>query len=260
MSSPGSKSKRSAAKAPAKVKAPAKAKPKAPAPRKFVPSPTRKLKVLAYSKRNKSNAAYRDRLMTLKKKFGVAFSFPVSGKLTPQRKGAVTRAMRKYVEFLDPKNRFQFVKASPAVLKKVKAKKGTKSTQVTKTGVFVQVPESRKRGKDGKRKGKQRSRVRISRAGEISVSTGGFVSTVKKFRAAAVLRDPSLIEAEAKRRGAEKVFVSIKGHRGKNEYSIAGFMRYFRESLSSVVEEHIEEEGGAFQNYFSVEFVRNVWK
>lgn len=257
MSSPGSKAKR-------KAKRKAKATPSKAATTKsarvHVPSASRKIKVLAYSKRNKSEAAYRDRLVTLKKKFGVAFSFPVSGKLTPQRKGAVTRAMRKVGQFLDPKNRFKFVPASPAVLRKVKAKKGAKAVQVTTKGVFVQVPETRKRGKGGKRKGAQRSRVRITKDGEIAVTSGKFVSTVKTFRAARVLANPGLIEAEAKKRGAEKVFVSIKGHRGKNEYSIAGFMRYFREVLSKAIEEHTDEEEGAFQNYFAVEFVRHSWK
>ena len=199
------------------------------------------------------------------KEFGVKFGFAVNAKLTPQRKAAITRVAKKYTEFLNPKNGFEFVKLTPAVARKLKQGGEVSEIQVTEKGAFIPVPKSID-------KKKSKGTVRVTKAGHVETKTGKFTSTFKQFDALAVVRDPSIVEKAAAEAGAERVFISIKGHRGgtrKNGYSVKAFMRYVRETIVDDIEsaqedEEIETPSGrqksAFKNRFGVEFVTYDWR
>lgn len=215
---------------------------------------TPKIRAFKYSTKNKTEAAYRDRLKVLKNKFGVAFTFSTSAKLTGGRKAAITRRVAKYAEFLNPANGFRFVSVSKKTLGKISHRREVSPAQRTKKGIFVPVPKSR-----------VKTAVKVDKkTGEVSTRTGKFKSTTKRFRSVDVVKNPELILKEAKKRGAERVFVSIKGHRGKSEkygYSLKQFMRYFSDQLLPDLEDAQDNEdySGAFKNWFGVEFVSYKW-
>lgn len=210
-----------------------------------------------FSTRNKSPAAYRDRLSVLAKKYGVEFSFRSNAKLTPQRKGAITRKLRKVVEFLNPENSFQFVEAPPSELKKLRRKRGAAKQQITGKGVFVPVAKT----------GKRKTRIRI-KDGEIRTRTGRFTSHFRLYPSAEVVADPKMIVEEAKELGAEQVFISLKGHRSKTGYTLKRFGEYLEHVIIPDIEEAEENDGyidrigkkSAFQNWFGAEFVSHDWK
>lgn len=216
---------------------------------------TPRLRAFKFSTKNKSDAAYRDRLRVLKTKYGVAFPFAVNAKLNGARKGAITRRLNKVVEFLNPDNRFAFVPLPPSTLKKISHRRELSKEQRTKTGVFVPKPKS----------GRKKTRVRVNpKTGEIQTRTGKFTSTFKKYKSADVVRDPERIIRDAKKRGAESIFVSIKGHRGKSNkygYNLKQFMRYMNEQILPDIEDaqDDEEKQTAFRNWFGVEFVSYKW-
>ena len=236
-------------------------RPATPKPSKAKPSPIRDVKIptLKFSTRNKSDAAYRDRLKVFVKTYGKKFSFPVNAKLIPQRKAAITRVRRTLTEFLNPKNRFVFVPLTPALLKKSRKTGSASKNQYTNGGVFVATPKTTRK----------KSSVNVDKkSGVVSVRTGKSRSTTKLFRTADVVNDPATVVREAKRRGAETIFVTIKGHRGVKErdgYSLKAFMQYlkfskFGDDLREQMEEDEENRTGAFKNFIGIEFVSHEWK
>lgn len=251
---------------PSKKKKPAPAVSRSPSKGQKLDT-TPRLRVFKFSTRNKTDAAYRDRQKVLSEKFGVPFTFRKNAKLTGQRKAAITRRLTKYAEFLNPENQFKFVPLTPATLRKVSHLREISSAQRTRGGVFVPVPKSGKRAKTS---------VKVDRkTGKISVRTGKFKSTFKKYRSVDVVKNPEKIIADAKKRGAESIFVSIKGHRGgslKYGYSLKSFLHYLTNETNGLlqdVEEGIEEpeeykrkkgKASVFKNWFAVEFVSHEWK
>ena len=207
---------------------------------------------------NRSTEAARDRLRVLKQKFGVKFGFAANARLTPQRKAAITRVAKKYTEFLNPENGFKFVPLTKGQRKALVKNREVSRAQLTSTGVFVRAPK--------------KAKARVTKDGHIQTTAGRFTSTSKQFAAVDVARDPSIIEKAAKAAGAERVFVSIKGHRGgrrKNGYSLKAFMHYVLETIRADIEaaqddEEIETPTGkqksAFKNWFGVEFVKYDWR
>jgi hypothetical protein len=226
---------------------------------------TPRLRVFKFSTRNKTEAAYRDRQKVLADKFGVSFTFRRNAKLTGQRKAAITRRLNKYAEFLNPENGFKFVPLTPATLRKVSHRREISKAQRTGGGVFVPVPKT-----------KRKNVVRIDRkSGAVSVQSGKFKSTFKKYRSRDVVMNPQKILEDAKKRGAESIFVSIKGHRGgvlKYGYSLKAFMHYLTndtDGLLADVELALDDpaeyrkqfgESSVFKNWFAVEFVSHAWK
>lgn len=223
---------------------------------------TPRIRAFKFSTKNKSDAAFRDRLVTLKKKFGVKFPFAVNAKLTPRRKAAISRRVGKVVEFLNPENGFQFVPLTPAVIRKVAGRRQVSKEQRTAKGIFVPVAKG----------AKKRTRIRITKIGEIETTTGKFTSKNKIYRSVDIVRDPARVIRDAEKLGAESIFVSIKGHRGKTahkiqksgekrQYSLKAFMRYMTEQIVPDIEDaqDDDESGSAFRNYFGVEFVSYRW-
>jgi len=214
------------------------------------PDLTPKIPSFKFSTANKSDAAYRDRLRVLKEKYGVKTSLRVNAKLTPSAKGAITRQTRKLAVYLNPGNRFQFVKADAATLRKVRGKGTAPSQAVTGKGVFVQLPES-----------KHRSRVSVTPKGEVAVYTGSLRSTKASFKTADVLRDPEMILREASKRGAKSVFVSVRGLRGQTKYTLKAFANYITarttagKSLRKGLAAQLKDGKGIWKNRFQVEFV-----
>lgn len=217
---------------------------------------TPRIRAFRYSTKNKSDAAYKDRLNVLKQKYGVSFPFPVTSKLTGRKKAAITRRLNKVVEFLNPDNGFTFVPLTPATLRKVSHRRETAKEQRTGKGVFLPRPKGSRR----------KTSVRVDkRTGEISTKTGRFTSKIKIYKATSIIRNPSKIIEDAKKLGAEAIFVSIKGHRGKSEkygYSMKHWMRYQEEQIMPDLVE-AQDEGnysGAFRNWFGVEYVIHDWE
>jgi hypothetical protein len=219
-----------------------------------------KVRVFAHSMRDTSNAAYRDRAKVLRDKYGITFGFPLSGKLTGARKTAISRKAAKLVEFLNPENGFEFIPLTSAKRKAVKKNRDVAPIQLTPKGVFIPKPRS-----------KRKTRVKISDKGEVETRTGKFISHFHTFDAAEVAARPEIIQEFADKIGAERAFISIKGHRGgsrKNGYSLKNFMRYMREDIIPDIEdaqggELVEVNGkrrkSAFTNFVGVEFISYDW-
>lgn len=222
------------------------------------------IRAFKFSTKNKSLAAYKDRHAVLAQKFGVKFPFKIGAKLNGSRKGAITRRLNKVAEFLNPDNQFRFVPLTPSVLKKVSHQREISTAQRTTKGVFVPVPKSTR---------KTSTQVKFDKkTGKLSVRTGKFKSTFKKYRSTDIVSNPQLVLRDAEKRGAESVFVSIKGHRGgslKYGYSLKAFMRYMNEELLPDIEEALDDpesykerkgKPSVFKNWFAVEFVSHEWK
>lgn len=225
-------------------------------PRKKAKSAKTSAEKLFRSRKSKTDASYRARLKTLKTRYGADFGFKTNAKLTPQRKAAITRKMRKMAEFLNPENNFQYVRLKQSDIKRVRRRNDIAKQQITAKGVFIPKPKSRRHTK---------TRVRIERSGDISTRTGNFTSTFRLYPSVDVVRDPAIIARDARASGAEAIFVSIKGHRGgsrKNGYSLKAFMRYLNEMILPDIEEAQEDENKktAFRNWFGVEFVTYEWR
>lgn len=221
---------------------------------------TPRIRAFKFSTKNKTDAAFRDRLVVLKKKFGVKIPFAVNAKLTSRRKAAISRRMAKVVEYLNPENNFKFVPLTPAKLRKVAGKRQVSSKQRTGKGIFVQVAKG----------GKAKTRVRVTKTGDVETTTGKFSSKRKIYRSADIVTDPERVTRDAMKIGAEAVYVSVNGHRGKTRhtllgekrrYSLKAFMRYMSEQIVPDIEEAMEDNDvdSAFRNYFAVEFVSYRW-
>jgi hypothetical protein len=216
---------------------------------------TPKIPVLGFSLRNKSDAAYRKRQDVLRSQ-GVKFSFRSNAKLTPQRKSAITRQIRKKTEFLNPKNNFQFVPIPTAKLRKLRQRGEIAAQQITSKGAYLPKPK-KMRGK--------KTTFRVDNNGHVETKTGKFISTFKKFRSMDVVADPSIIQKYGEKIGAEKVFVSIKGHRAdkstKTGYSLKYFAQYFDLNVAEDIEDAQDNEDSpsAFRNWFAVEFISYKW-
>ena len=226
--------------------------PPLPPPRKltkeeaFLP---RKIRVFKFGTKNKSDAAYRDRLRVLKDKFGVQTKIRTTAKLTPQRKAAITRLTSKVSGYLNPDNRFKFVKLD-AKTKKAALKAGTvNKEQLTAKGAFVQQPSTK------------RSRVRFKDNGELVVKTGKRVSTFATFKTTEVLANPQAVIDEMKKRGASRVFVSVKGFRSrtiKKGYTAKQLLNYLTgriQTFRNGVEAQVKSGKGVFASRISFEFV-----
>ena len=80
-----------------------------------------------------------------------------------------------------------------------------------------------------------------------------------------VVADPSIIQKYGEKIGAEKVFVSIKGHRAdkstKTGYSLKYFAQYFDLNVAEDIEDAQDNEDSpsAFRNWFAVEFISYKW-
>ena len=207
------------------------------------PDFTPKIPAFKYSTRNTKPDAYRDRLTVLKK-FGVKTSIRTNAKLTPQVKAAITRHVRRVAGYLNPANRVQFVKADPRAIRAAVRRGTVNPQQATGKGIFVQTPVS-----------KHKTKVRINRKGELTTKTGTLVSSRKLFKTKDILRNPKLIEAEAKRRGAKSVFVSIRGFRSPNRYTPGTFNRYVQNRLLEAMREYSKAGKGLWKNHFEVEFI-----
>lgn len=231
--------------------------------------------VFKFSTRNKSDAAYRDRLRVLKNKYG-ATGIRANAALTPQRKSAITRATRKLVEFLNPANGFQFVPTPEKTKRAAIAKGGISRKQATAKGIFVPIPKTLGERANSKR---QKTKVEISKRGKVRTKTGEYISTFETFRREDVAKNPELIARAMKKAGAERAFISIRGHRGKSEkfgYSLKMFMQYLKNEILPDLNEIEEEETGeesefqrfmgkkkkksSFRESVSVEFVTYNWK
>jgi len=253
---------------------PAKRKPApAPAKRKPAPAPSKKrnaplpalpparkltkaeaflppkIKAFKYGTKNKTDAAYRNRLKVLKDKFGVDTKIRATAKLTPQRKAAITRLTTKYSGYLNPDNRFRFVKTDKRT-RKAALKSGTVNRdQTTRKGVFVQTPKGAK------------SKVRIRKTGELEVTTGKRKSTFATFKTTDVLKNPKKIIAEMKRRGAKRAFVSVKGFRSrtvKSGFTPKLFLAYLTGRIltfNAGVKSQSKSGKGVFASKITVEFV-----
>jgi hypothetical protein len=206
----------------------------------------RKLPAFKYSTRNKSEAAYKDRLRVLKQKFGVKTSLSLNKKLTPQAKSSITKLTRKYSGYLNPENRFEFVPGDKRTLRAIKKRGDYSAEAITQKGVFIQKPKSRKKG-----------RFTLKQTGEIELRLGSRVNQYSLFRSEDIVKDPELVRREAKKRGANYVLINIKGYQGKTTYSVESFMQYLSDSLIPDIEEAWEdqEKDSAFRRYFGVEFV-----
>jgi hypothetical protein len=216
----------------------------------------------AFPKSSKTPEAYRNRISVLALK-GITFGFRKNAKLTPQRKTAITRKLRKFAEFLNPENNFEYVPVSPALLKKVKRKGEIDKRQTTGKGVFVPTAKL-PRGK--------KTKIKIDpRTAEVSTRTGKFRSVFRQYESAEVVADPSIIKRDMEELGAESAFISIKGNRGgarKNGYSLKNFTRYISERIVPDIEAAQDDDeieiGGrrkksAFKNFLGVEFVIYEW-
>lgn len=205
-----------------------------------------KIPALKFSVRNKSNAAFRDRARVLKTKYGIEFGFSIREKLTPQRKGAITKKLRKVSGYLNPKNRFTFVPTDKKTLSALKKRGDIAKESTTSKGVFLQSPKGKK------------SRYKIKPDGEILRQTGSRESSFALYRSESVVKNPKQIIAEAKKRGAQYIFVSIKGYQGKTKYDLKAFEHYLLTEIIPDIEEakENEESDSAFRNYFGVEFVK----
>lgn len=225
--------------------------PLPPAPRRskaetFLPP---KITAYKFSPRNKTDAAYRDRLRVLKDKYGAETKIRANAKLTPQRKAAITRLASKYTGYLNPDNRFQFVKLDRKT-KKAALRTGTVSRdQITGTGAFIQRPSGKK------------SRINFKTNGELVIRTGKRVSTFATFKTTQVLADPESVVAEMKRRGASRVFVNVRGFRSrtiKKGYTAKQLLQYLSGRIMTFrngVEQQQKSGKGVFASRISFEFV-----
>lgn len=124
-------------------------------------------------------------------------------------------------------------------------------------------------------KSKKKTRIHLSKSGEVITRTGKFTSHHKLYPSVKVVTNPKRILDDARKMGAEQVFVSIKGHRGKTGYNLKTFERYLAKTIVPDIEslldeeEDIYEEAGlpsgrtkrsAFRNWFGVEFISYDWK
>lgn len=223
----------------------------------------RKVVAFRYKMSDTSTVAYRDRLRTLRDKYGIEFGFAANAKLTGPRKAAISRKAAKLVEFLNPENNFRFVPLTPEKRKAVKKNRDISPAQLTKKGAFIPAPRGKK------------TKVRISKKGVVETQSGNETSHHHIFDSADVVANPQLVLDFGEKLGAERIFITIKGHRGgsrKNGYSLKNFMRYLEKDILPDIEGEEDEteealasiglgkkRKGAFRNFVGIEYITHNW-
>lgn len=186
------------------------------------------------------------------KSYGIEFGFDLRKKLSPQAKGAITRKRHKLVGYLNPENRFKFVP-----LKTKEQKRGVRRMvsrdQVTKTGVFVQVP---------KLKGRKKARVSVNKKGELIIKGGQRRSRFVRIkgdviRAGSIEELKKKVYAATKGQKVQQVRLHVRGYGSKATYvSLAAFFAYAKDLFEEVADEDEEADRDTdLDDLFSVEIV-----
>jgi hypothetical protein len=172
---------------------------------------------------------------------GVTLSFALGGrKNTPQQKGAVTRAWKKYRIHLAPRTGTvpaKFVPLSKAQLRV--AKKFYAPTALTKGGLFIQPPKG-----VPARDYKVTVNTRTKRV-EVRSPRKKVFDEIVGIKPTDILRDPTaaIKKTLAGMKNVRQVQIMVNGFQGKNTYSPKDALLYFKFRLLPSLRKEFKEEG-----------------
>jgi hypothetical protein len=193
---------------------------------------------VAGKSKSASGKAVYDKRARLLKGAGVALSFKLSRGNSPQAKGAVTRAWKKYRVHLNPRKGTtpsKFVKTTKAEHRTVK--KFYAPEAVTPGGFFVQPPKGVRASQYKVKVKGNRIEVRSPRKKVfdeiVALETTGFLRNPKKALAASLKGIKNI----------RQIQIMVNGFQGKNTYSLKDAALYMQHVLIPDLREEFEENG-----------------